>query len=433
MKELVFTFMSFTVIGFSQTQVDLRTQSKSVDFSSATSTRSFQVGQTLPATCIQGAMFFNTSAPAGGNLFGCVAANTWTVQRGSPSFSIGSAGTVVGSESIVDFFAGPGMTSSIGNTGTEITVQNNIDPAVVQTLSNSQSGSALLCPSASGSGSVYTCAMTPTLTLYTPGMGIHWKPDISNTGADPTVNIDTLAAITLKKADGSALSAGDVQGGQLYIIWYDGSVFRIANMGDSDNSVSASFFPALNPVNDAQWTDYGDQSVVVKDAVSTPGKIVYEATGGSSSSGRTIPLTPPFSKVFAVSAFAQGAGSHAGVLMADNAGKSVSCGISNDNANGRMDWLLATNNSPSNVAAFITANQIFWPGNSFDRSQHSILYLRLSADGANNLACDWSMDGSVWLNVLTLPASVFLTPTQAGYYVNPNYSATAGLVILGTN
>src|ERR1700683_3895934 len=62
-----------------QTQVDLRTQSKSIDFSAATSTKPFQTGTVLPASCAMGATFFNSAAPAGHNLYGCTAANTWTL------------------------------------------------------------------------------------------------------------------------------------------------------------------------------------------------------------------------------------------------------------------------------------------------------------------------------------------------------------------
>jgi hypothetical protein len=62
-----------------QTQVDLRTQSKSIDFSAATSTKPFQTGTVLPASCAMGATFFNSAAPAGHNLYGCTATNTWTL------------------------------------------------------------------------------------------------------------------------------------------------------------------------------------------------------------------------------------------------------------------------------------------------------------------------------------------------------------------
>src|SRR5579862_6024704 len=62
-----------------QTAVDARTQTKSIDFSGASSTTPAKVGTVLPATCSIGASFFKSNAPAGQNLYGCTASNTWTL------------------------------------------------------------------------------------------------------------------------------------------------------------------------------------------------------------------------------------------------------------------------------------------------------------------------------------------------------------------
>src|SRR5260370_25781107 len=66
-----------------QTQVDLRTQSKSVDFSAASSTKVFQSGAILPATCALGQTFFKTNATAGANYYACTSTNTWTLESGN--------------------------------------------------------------------------------------------------------------------------------------------------------------------------------------------------------------------------------------------------------------------------------------------------------------------------------------------------------------
>src|ERR1035438_6386153 len=68
-----------------QTQIDLRTQAKNIDFTAANSTRPIKTGTVFPATCVAGDMFFKTDAQAGANLYGCTAANTWSVQGGIPS------------------------------------------------------------------------------------------------------------------------------------------------------------------------------------------------------------------------------------------------------------------------------------------------------------------------------------------------------------
>jgi hypothetical protein len=66
-----------------QTAIDLRTQTKSVDFSGAAYTKPFKSGSTLPASCGTGEAFLNTGVPAGKNFYTCTAPNTWTIQSGS--------------------------------------------------------------------------------------------------------------------------------------------------------------------------------------------------------------------------------------------------------------------------------------------------------------------------------------------------------------
>jgi hypothetical protein len=65
-----------------QTAIDLRTQTKGVDFSGAPSTKPSKTGTTLPAACSAGETFFKTDAPAGQNWFGCSPDNTWSLQGG---------------------------------------------------------------------------------------------------------------------------------------------------------------------------------------------------------------------------------------------------------------------------------------------------------------------------------------------------------------
>lgn len=62
-----------------QTAIDLRRQSKNVDFSAASSTKPNKTGLTLPADCVVGETFFKRDAPAGLNLYGCTDVNVWTL------------------------------------------------------------------------------------------------------------------------------------------------------------------------------------------------------------------------------------------------------------------------------------------------------------------------------------------------------------------
>ena len=63
-----------------QTQIDLRTQGKNIDFSSAARTRPSKTGTLVPAVCTIGETFVKTDAAAGKNLYVCTAVNVWTVQ-----------------------------------------------------------------------------------------------------------------------------------------------------------------------------------------------------------------------------------------------------------------------------------------------------------------------------------------------------------------
>ncbi len=89
-----------------QTQVDLKTQSKSIDFSLAPETRPIKTNTLayLPATCAVGDLYFVTNAPPGANIYGCVSLNTWALQSGGGSsggsLTIDSNSTLVGTRGV---------------------------------------------------------------------------------------------------------------------------------------------------------------------------------------------------------------------------------------------------------------------------------------------------------------------------------------------
>jgi hypothetical protein len=93
----LFLWTMFAATGAGQTLVDLRTQSKSVDFSAAASTKPMQTGSGLPGTCAIGQFFFLTTAPAGSALYACNPANAWTVEGNSLSVTGSTANEVLSS------------------------------------------------------------------------------------------------------------------------------------------------------------------------------------------------------------------------------------------------------------------------------------------------------------------------------------------------
>jgi hypothetical protein len=212
-----------------QTQVDLRTQTKDIDFRAASSTKPLKTGGALPATCSQGDMFFLTTAAAGANLYGC-SGNTWTLQAGggTGSVQVQNSGAGVGTRPILDFSAGQGVLLAVSDTGQSIAIQTSLDTTQVQTGGTLQSGAALTCASASASGTAYTCALSPTLRSYTNGMILRWKPDVDGSGGPTTLNVDTLGQLPVKLADGATdPTTGDVKAGRMLEIWYDGAAFRL--------------------------------------------------------------------------------------------------------------------------------------------------------------------------------------------------------------
>lgn len=236
MYRMLLITVALAAIAVAQTQVDLRTQSKSVDFSGASSTKPLTTGTSLPATCAIGQMYFVSNAPAGQNVYGCTATNAWTLQSGgsggggSGTVSIQSAGTAVGASSTLNFSGGSGILYAISNAGPAISIQTSVNTAVAQTLASDQTDAVRWCVSSSGSAASYTCALAPTLTAYTVGMVLNWTPDVTAPGGPVTLNTDFLGAIPLKLADGlTDPGPGDIVGGRMQQIWYDGSHFRLLN------------------------------------------------------------------------------------------------------------------------------------------------------------------------------------------------------------
>ena len=96
-------------IGGGQTMVDVRTQTKNVDFSGAASTIPAKSGTTVPTSCKVGEMFFNTSNAPGQNLYLCAPANSWTLLVGGGGGS--TVGTVLsGTNGQFAFYAASGST-----------------------------------------------------------------------------------------------------------------------------------------------------------------------------------------------------------------------------------------------------------------------------------------------------------------------------------
>jgi len=82
MRWLFLGMLGVVALPAQTTQVDLRWQSKSVDFSAASATKPFKSGNSLPSTCSAGELFYKLDATPGANLYACTSQDLWTPQSG---------------------------------------------------------------------------------------------------------------------------------------------------------------------------------------------------------------------------------------------------------------------------------------------------------------------------------------------------------------
>jgi hypothetical protein len=255
----------------SQTLVDLRTQSKSVDFSAASTTKPMSTGSALPAACGLGQAYFLTNAPAGSNFYLCTSQNSWTLQSGTPGPTgptgptgasgaiahIQNAGTVLPVEASLNFSSG-GCTDDPSNSRTDCTGSAGISglsidvngaaqgtqpslnlisgTGIIEICANNTGANRVDCtpeldtsyaPSrtldqagtdhsiiglSSGAGAVFTSSGSPTLAAYTQNQTLSFIASDHSCAAGATLNIDSLGPIAVKKIIGGALvgiAAGD--------------------------------------------------------------------------------------------------------------------------------------------------------------------------------------------------------------------------------
>jgi hypothetical protein len=206
-----------------QTQLNYSNQIKSA-------TKPVKTGTVLPGTCVVGDLFVKQGAPVSANLYACAITNTWTLQAGGigGALLVQADGSDVGSRPIQNFDTGTGILAAIGDTGSRIDIFTQIDPAVVQTRTNAQSGHDVLCESQGTVAQDYTCSVLPVLSTFTRGMILQWIPDVTASGGPVTLTVNALDGAPVKLQDGTSNpTAADVTAGRLTPVWFDGTSFRL--------------------------------------------------------------------------------------------------------------------------------------------------------------------------------------------------------------
>lgn len=238
-------FIALPLAGLSQTQVDLRTQSKSVDFTGAAYTRPVKTGTVLPATCSTGDLFFNTSAAAGSNLFACVSTNTWALQSGAGGITtFQTGGSTTSSASLANFVAGSGILLTGTSPGGNFQLQISPDTSVIPTKANLQAGATMTLTETSISSSAYTTTTNPVFSALPSGAGQlpvwSWKVGTGCSGGGLTMQVNTLPAgpAPLLNPDGSNPTATQCAAGQKLLVTYDSAANSFVIVGGEAATVT---------------------------------------------------------------------------------------------------------------------------------------------------------------------------------------------------
>jgi hypothetical protein len=95
-----------------------------------------------------------------------------------------------------------------------------------------QDSSLIYGGTAGGTGDAITLDLTPSITAYAAGQMFLFKASATNTTA-ATADVDTVGVVSIKKglAGSTALAAGDITNGGMYVIMHDGTNFQLIGAG----------------------------------------------------------------------------------------------------------------------------------------------------------------------------------------------------------
>ena len=191
----------------------------------------------------------STTTPTAGQFFAWNAGtSSWTPTSVAPgSLLVQVAGANVGSRGALNFISGTGITQSCadnpGNSRVDCTPA--VDTSVILTRTTDQANTDRSCTDPGASSTAYTCSLTPTLSVYTQNMTVVFTPGLTS-GSSPTLNINALGPIALKKMSAGALvaiAASDLVAGTPYILRGVGSPvtgFVTVNEGVSSSVASGT-------------------------------------------------------------------------------------------------------------------------------------------------------------------------------------------------
>jgi hypothetical protein len=107
----------------------------------------------------------------------------------------------------------------------------------------------------------YTATLAPVPAAYVSDQVYLIKFTNANTAGNPTLNLNGLGAIAIKRQGGTALKVGDISAGMVALLHYDGTNFRILEHVDTDQTIAVTtagtdtYTATLDPVPAAYVSD----------------------------------------------------------------------------------------------------------------------------------------------------------------------------------
>jgi hypothetical protein len=176
-----------------------------------------------------------------------------------------------------------------GTISTDAAAYGQVTAAITTAAAAAQNGSQTYLTSVSGTNTI-TATLTG-LTAYTAGLTVRFTAAGANTGA-VTLNIGSLGAINLVRADGVALVTGDILSAGTYEAVYDGTSFKL--QGSVAASQIAGFSAPIpipvrqtvlsGPVDSSGFSAFGGSTGSA--TVTAAGTLVSAAANGFGSSGQ---------------------------------------------------------------------------------------------------------------------------------------------------
>lgn len=280
----------FTAVTFGQTMIDLRTQSKSVDFSGAITTKPLKSGTTLPSTCGVGEMFYLTSAAPGANVYGCASQNAWSLESGGsilPAAS-GNSGKVITTDGTNYLWTSLGGDLG-GQPGSAIVKQIQGLPVAVGTPISGQiltwTGSSWSPENVpSGDSTLPSATGNAGKLLTTDGTNYLWTALGGDLGGQP-------GSATVKQIQGLPVAAETPTTGQ--ILTWTGSTWAPQNAPSGGGGTSTSGATMASQLGDFQVTRTNATTLAVgaNCSAATPCNLRFGSLLYSFTSGATVSVT----------------------------------------------------------------------------------------------------------------------------------------------